>query len=468
MLATRRAFLHSMLAVTLGFRGLRSLLAAEPGRTAAAPGPGYGPLIPDPNKLLDLPERFTYTVVSRAGERMDDGFLVPGKPDGMATFPGPGGKTILVRNHELLADRPENGPYGSNNELLEKLPKEFSYDRGREQKPCLGGTTTLLYDTGNRRLERQFLSLAGTQYNCAGGPTPWGTWVTCEEDVQQANEVFEKGHGYAFEVPARADGKLVRPVPIVAMGRFRREAIAVDPKTGVVYQTEDREDGLLYRYIPQKQGDLLAGGRVQALCAREYPSLDARNWMGEDGKPLGPDLPVGTKLAARWIDLDDLQAPNDDLRARGFAQGAAKFAREEGIWYGKNGVFFACTEGGKIRKGQIWKYTPSPNEGADGESDQPGTVELFIEPNDTGLIDNADNLTVAPWGDLIVCEDGSGEQFVVGVTPGGGLYKLARSALGDSEFAGSVFSPDGSTLFVNLQGAGLTLAVHGPWHARPS
>ena len=133
------------------------------------------------------------------------------------------------------------------------------------------------------------------------------------------------------------------------------------------------------------------------------------------------------------------------------------------MWYGRGAVYFVCTSGGRAKKGQIWRYLPSPHEGTPEEARDPGTLELFVEPNDGGLIDNADNLTVAPWGDLILCEDGGGEQFVVGVTPRGGIYKFGRNAQSDSEFAGATFSPDGSTLFVNIQSPGLTLAITGPW-----
>ncbi|MGH7599827.1 MAG: alkaline phosphatase PhoX, partial [bacterium] len=169
-------------------------------------------------------------------------------------------------------------------------------------------------------------------------------------------------------------------------------------------------------------------------------------------------------LQVKWLDLEDIEAPNDDLRLRGFAQGAARFARGEGAWYGNDAIYFACTNGGRAKKGQIWRYVPSPFEGAPEEQNDPGKLELFVEPNDGNLVDNADNLTVAPWGDLIVCEDGEKEQFLVGVTPKGEFYKFARNAMpSSSELAGVTFSPDGTTLFVNIQHEGLTLAITGPW-----
>ena len=101
------------------------------------------------------------------------------------------------------------------------------------------------------------------------------------------------------------------------------------------------------------------------------------------------------------------------------------------------------------------------SEGTRAENEQPGRLDLFIEPNDGKLVENADNITIAPWGDLIVTEDGVIPHYVVGVTPEGKTYKLAKTSLG--EFAGACFSPDGSTLFVNIQIPGLTVAITGPW-----
>ena len=160
--------------------------------------------------------------------------------------------------------------------------------------------------------------------------------------------------------------------------------------------------------------------------------------------------------------MEDIESPEDDLRQSGFYAGCcARFARGEGIWTGKDGIYFACTDGGVKRKGQIWRYVPSPAEGSPGETKQPGTLELFIEPNDGALVEGCDNVTMAPWGDLIVCEDGNSPQFLVGVRPDGSTYKLGRTTI--SELAGACFSPDGSTLFVYIQTPGMTLAITGPW-----
>jgi hypothetical protein len=342
------------------------------------------------------------------------------------------------------------------------VPREKIYDAGKGKKPGLGGTTTLVYNTKEQRLEKHFLSLAGTYRNCAGGVTPWNSWVTCEEDTSRPNEggqfpddEMEKEHGYNFEVPASAKMVLADPVPLKAMGRFRHEAVAVEPRSGVVYQTEDRGDGLFYRFIPATPGRLAAGGRLQALKLKDLPRADTRNWKEQMIRP-------GQSLPAEWVDIAGVESLDDDLRYQGyFERGAARFARGEGCWYGQDGVYFACTNGGTKRKGQIWRYTPSPREGAAGEQDQPGRLELFIEPNDGKLVENADNITIAPWGDLIVTEDGVSPHFVVGVTPEGKFYKLAKTSLG--ELAGACFSPDGTTLFINIQTPGLTVAITGPW-----
>lgn len=468
MIVNRRQFLQQAGALTLAFTGLRqftSLASAEDAAAAAsagtAKGVGYGALVPDPKGMFDLPKGFSYRVIARTGDKMNDGFLVPGMPDGMAAFAGSNGNTIVVCNHELNPDA-SNGPFGKDNELLSKLQPELIYDRG-SGKPLPGGTTTFVYDGKTRKIVDHRLSLVGTSRNCAGGPTPWNSWITCEEsvipkgvNVKQSGQITEQNHGYAFEVPAWTGGKPVKPEPIRAMGRFYREAVAVDPRSGIVFQTEDLGDGLIYRYIPNTPGKLMEGGKLQALKVKDRPSLKTQNWEEET-------VAQGVSLAVEWIDLDDVESPADDLRKRGFAAGATQFARGEGMWYGGGSVFFCCTNGGKAKKGQVWKYTPSPNEGTAAEKDNPGRLELFVEPNDKNVLENCDNITYSPWGDLVLCEDGNPDQFLVGVTPWGELYQLGRNAGSKSELAGACFSPDGKTLFVNIQGDGITLAITGPW-----
>ena len=264
---------------------------------------------------------------------------------------------------------------------------------------------------------------------------------------------------------------LVKPEPIKAMGRFVHEAVTIDPYTGIVYLTEDTSDGLIYRYIPREPSRLIKGGRLQALVVKDHSSLNTSNAVDPDGlndtnEPKGPNVPLNESMAVDWIDLDDIQSPKNDLRHRGGTQGAARFARGEGIFFGRNCVFFVCTAGGKNRMGQVWRYLPSNREGHPEERAKPGQLELFIEPNDQTMLENGDNITVAPWGDLVICEDGPNEQFLVGVTPTGQIYKIAQNVMNHSEFAGSTFSPDGSTLFINVQTPGLTIAITGPWPGR--
>lgn len=453
---TRRRFLGAA-AVSLGLAGLRSAFGHDH-RLLARSDDRYGALIRDPAGILALPEGFSYRIFSRAGEVMDDGFVVPELHDGMAAFEGPDGRTLLVRNHEVgWGARGASGPFGPAYELLNQLDPTRIFDSGDDQaRPALGGTTTLLYDTVHQRLVGHRLSLAGTIRNCAGGPTPWGSWLTCEETVVGAGDGRLHDHGWVFEVPAVWGGPPVRPNALRAMGRFNHEAVAVDAESGALFLTEDRDDGLVYRFLPDEPGNLAAGGRLQALAVVDRPSLDTRNWRW-------PRLPVKQSLAVRWIDLDDVESPEDDLRYRGFAAGAARFARGEGIWAGEDGIYLACTNGGMKRLGQIWRYQPSADEGRAGEEAAPARLELFVEPDDSTLVENADNLTVAPWGDLVVCEDGTGDDYLVGITTGGELYRLAHSMSGTGEFAGACFSPDGSTLFVNMQARGWTLAIRGPW-----
>ena len=464
---TRRQFLTTGSALSVGFLGLRSLLQSDKPLYTDSDliCSGYGPLESDPQQVVDLPEGFRYRILSWAGQTMDDGLLLPGMPDGMAAFPGPDGLTILIRNHELTSSD-KMGPFGPEHRLLEGIDRGKVYDHGTGKTPACGGTTTLVFDPKTQEVVSQFMSLAGTLRNCAGGPTPWGSWISCEESVFTAGHAIElqeeiwtdRDHGYNFEVPATTQIGIVDPVPLREMGRFNHEAVAVAPDTSIVYQTEDRPDGLIYRFVPKIPGQLRAGGRLQALALQDQASADTRNWSFWTSK-----IPVGEQLPVRWLDVEETSPPKDDLRARGYAAGAALFARGEGMWFSDNVIYFACTDGGRRRNGQIWSYKPSPAEATPQEQEQPGTLELFLEPDDSTLLKSADNLTVAPWGDVVICEDRRDEVVrLVGITPQGTLYTLADNRL-RSEFAGATFTPDGSTLLVNVQGQGVTLAITGPW-----
>ena len=406
---------------------------------------GYGALTPDPAGFLDLPEGFSYRVLSRLGDKMDDGGTVPDRADGMGCFDLGGGEIALVRNHELQPKHNAGGP----------IAKGFGKKDGVFVP---GGTTTIVLDAETLAVKRQFRSLGGTIRNCSGGVTPWGSWLTCEEAPtgpgQPYGEGLERSHGWVFEVPASARG-LVDAVPLTAMGRFNHEAAVVDPATGTVYLTEDRDDSVLYRFLPKTPGRLAEGGRLQAMVVEGL--ADTRNWTS-------PAMPVGKQYRVSWIDLDDVEAPKDDLRQRAAAKGAALVARGEGLHMGvKRGqseVFACCTSGGAKELGQILKLTV-------GGAGQPDMLELFFESESTEQFNYGDNLAVAPNGHLIVCEDqytAVVDNHIRGITPDGRAYNLARLHA-QTELAGACFSPDGKVLFVNAYGPTATLAITGPWLA---
>ena len=472
---SRRHFIQRAAAWSAGFAGLQAAMADIPiGRSLLSGSDiGYGPLWPDAQGVLDLPEGFTATAFSAAGDTMRDGLLVPGKHDGMGAFPGTDGLTILIRNHEISPGHRTIGPFdGIDENHRRRIDAGRIYDvgdaTGTHPGPSRGGCTTLIFDTkadgGRGALVHDSLVLVGCEHNCAGGITPRQTWISCEESIVGPDDGLgrTRSHGWCFEVPATMQPELIEPRPIEAMGRFNHEAVAVDPTSGIVYMTEDRQDGALWRYLPDDPDRLLEGGLLQALAIEEHDRCDLRNWG--DGRHVTP----GSRLQTRWITMDEVHAPDDSLRYRAFERGAARFARGEGMYHGDGCVHFACTTGGRSHHGQLWRYTPAPvgTEGHGPEHSNGGMLDLFIEPNDPSVLEHADNITISPWGDLIVCEDGLDAQFLLGVTPQGEIYTLARNRMNHSEFAGATFSPDGSTLFVNIQNPGVTLAITGPWQRR--
>jgi hypothetical protein len=462
----RRSFIQKSAVAGVGYMGLQSFLQSCSISKPNYPyqsnlHPGYGSLRRDPKGIINLPKGFRYKVISRSGNRMNDGFLVPGMLDGMGTFPGRDGNIVVVRNHELAPGHIEIGAFDKNSaSLLNKIPKGKYYDFGNGHAPCLGGTTTFVYNPETMQIEREFLSLIGTIRNCAGGTTPWNTWLSCEEDVSSSGERFEKNHGYNFEIPVSEDGGIVDPIPLKAMGRFNHEAVAVHPTSGITYQTEDRDDSLYYRFLPNQYGDLKKGGRLQALSLKELKYFDTRNWNESS-------MTINTKYKVEWQDLEGADSLIDDLRYRGYAGGAARFARGEGNYFSDGEIYFTCTSGGHKKLGQVFRYTPSPFEGQPNENEHPATLELFVESNNERLFRNCDNLTATKLGDLIICEDRP-DARLIGITSDGQVYHLAQNVGYRSEFTGVCFSPDGNTMFVNIQSPGLTLAVTGPWKERVS
>ncbi len=432
----RRAFLKT---TASAFGGLAASGCMTRPAVSFARSVAYGPLYPDPQGLLDLPAGFSYRVISSLGDVMTDGATVPDKADGMGCFDLGDGRLALVRNHELVPRDASGGAF------------ELGFG-AKDGVLVPGGTTHVVLDQKSLEVTDQFRSLGGTIRNCSGGITPWGSWLTCEESPtgpgQKYGEGLNKNHGWVFEVPATAAG-LVDPEPLVAMGRFNHEAACVDPATGFVYLTEDRDDSVLYRFIPKVPGKLSRGGRLQAMKVEGVPDL--RNWTGMS-------MAVGAAGKVSWIDLDAVDAPKDDLRYQAAAKGASLVARGEGIHMGEGEAFVCSTSGGARKLGQIFRVKFSP----DGESDR---VELFFESVSKHQFDYGDNVVVAPNGHLIVCEDQYTkvvDNHLRGITPDGSAYPLARLRL-QTELAGACFSPDRQTMFVNVYAPTKTLAITGPW-----
>jgi uncharacterized protein len=409
----------------------------------------YGPLRPTRSNntdetVLELPAGFQYTVIGKTGAKMSDGRPTPSKHDGMAAF-RVGNELRLVRNHEVTNN--EKGIPGS-----AIGPNPYDTAAG-------GGTTTLIIDPHTRECVKDFVSLSGTLINCAGGPTPWGSWISCEETIRGKSNGFEQSHGYCFEVSAAANSP-VAAVPLKAMGRFKHEAAAVDPATKIIYLTEDSGDpiakGGLYRFLPKNAHKLQDGGRLQMLKVRDKKRFDTR--MGQK---------VGAKLPATWVDIKNPDPPEAETNLsavyqQGFELDAATFGRLEGCHYGNGRIYFDVTSGGDKYLGQIWEYAP--------QAKDHGTLTLLYESRDQAVLDMPDNICLASNGNLFICEDNKRNVHLRIMTPKGEISELGRNIYrqenidySSQEFAGVTFSPDSKTLFVNIQTPGLTLAIWGPW-----
>ncbi len=398
--------------------------------------------------LLRLREGFRYQSFGWVGDQMSDGVITPEGHDGMAVISQNADILTLCRNHEIRGSK----SFG---------PEALTFDRNAG-----GGCANLHFDLNSGKWLKSWTSLAGTVQNCAGGPTPWGTWLSCEETVIGPDESFreihyshEKHHGWVFEVPPEGRATLE---PLKALGRFVHEALAIDPRDGLIYETEDRNTAGFYRFLPNEREVLSKGGELQMLKVK-----------GQDDLRTGAKL--GVPYEADWVVIEDplrRHSPGTDdglgVYFQGKQKGATTFGRLEGCWYGDGVVYFNCTNGGEAGMGQVWSFSPK---------DQ--TLQLMFQSTGHDILDSPDNLTVSPRGGLVLCEDADEKPLRLhALTRAGFLKTIAvnniqlkkgqhRHLEGDyrgGEWAGACFSPDGKWLFVNIQDPGVTFAITGPWN----
>ncbi|WP_404307608.1 alkaline phosphatase PhoX [Neorhodopirellula lusitana] len=417
-------------------------------------------------ELLRLPEGFRYRTFGWTGDIMSDGTPTPRAHDGMGVIAGEGDVLTICRNHEI-----------SNDGRAIAFQAGKAYDR-RAQAGC----TELRFDSAKGEWLDSRVVFSGTSRNCAGGVTPWGTWLTAEETVlgpldadhykDDKVRTFEKTHGWVFEVGhTDSNGD---PVPLKDMGRFVHEAVAVDRNSGIVYLTEDRSTSGFYRFLPNTPEKLADGGRLE--MAEIVGQSDLRGGFQD-----------GVEFDVRWHVIDDptlahspesLQKVSkegevgDELGVfkQGQAKGGSTFSRLEGCWFGNGVVYFDATSGGAAKAGQIWQFDPEKQ-----------TLKLLFESPSKPVLNMPDNLCVSPQGGLVLCEDndyGANEfpQRAFTLSQDGKLKLLAENNVqlhgerngfqGDfrtKEWAGATFSPDGRWLFINLQSPGITCAITGPW-----
>jgi secreted PhoX family phosphatase len=393
--------------------------------------------------LLKLPPGFRYRSYGWNGDVMSDGVRTPGFHDGMAVvdyWNNNPNFLVLVRNSELAGGQ----PYVGNR-------PDITY-----RNDGAGGTTNLIFDVRRGRFVKSYATLAGTVRNCAGGVTPWGTWLTGEE-------TGNTGHGWCFDVGPEAGD----PRPITGMGRFSHEAMMIDPTTNYIYETEDNGGNSgFYRFIPNVPGSPIDGGELSMLRVKGMPRIN-----------LGLTYPVPTTWDVEWVPIADPTAATRSCFNQGLDQDAARFRRLEGCWWANRTGYFLSTDGGVATQGQVFEYDP------DAE-----TLTLIYDSPSANDLDNPDNLVVTPRGGLLLCEDNAtspafaeGERLV-GLALDGTTFTFAvnnvvltsrfndRIGPGDyrqNEWAGACYSPDGQWLFANVFSPGFTVAITGPWGAGP-
>jgi secreted PhoX family phosphatase len=502
MTLTRRQILTGGAAAGVGLAVVGTMPSLGAGTAAAAapssfpsngrPNDGndggrpFPPLQDDPNGILALPHGFAYTIASQVGQT-DLAFgqgKTPDFHDGTAVVGADRRSFTLIQNHEMT---PNMSAFG--------VPHVAGtvYDPGSVNA---SGCTVLTTDGRGNRTD-EWVGISGTVRNCAGGATPWGTWLTCEEtfitagatwSAGGATGAYEKNHGYVFEVfPGRSDQQL--PKPIKAFGRFEHEAIAVEPNRTRAYLTEDSSgpNGLVYRWTAPRGVRLGAG--IANKLGDTSGAFEAMQILLDDGSVL-PDVAyitsaqLGRPFKVAWTPVPDREATGTPIRSQ-FADGTVTRGKKfEGIWSADRGAYivnsfaFGATDlpaDATKHDGMVWYYdyddetitlvTYFPhNTLAEGEGPTPRFQDL--------LFDGPDNVSVTPWGTLVLAEDGVRASHVLSAVPGGPTYAIARNQLANgtsngvstfSEFTGPTFSPDGKVLFVNIQSPGITLAITGPW-----
>ncbi len=461
---SRRSFLGRGAAagLSIAFAGSIDAIAGTSANAATRSATGYGPLVPDPAGILSLPQGFRYRVLAEAGKTvMEDGSPTPTDMDGMAAF-ARGSGTTLVYNHEISGGEQPPVP----------VVPGLVYDAKAK-----GGTTNIDLDAAGNRL-REYVSVSGTENNCAGGVTPWATWLTCEETEVRASGTRDQDHGYVFEVsPVQGQNPGKANVPLKFLGRFAHEAVAVDPATNVIYETEaaNGPHGLYFRWLPPAG---FQGGLHALVDLARSPGGDTAGSLQAMSCYRGsrhiPDLSLatqpGTRYRVEWVDVPDRLGIPTSVRKQFSDDQVTRSRKLEGQWWADGGAYFVASfarnSDGSANEhdGQVWFYDPA---------EQTVTLKTIFGVNpdpdvDSDAFDGPDNITVSPYGGVILAEDGEGVQHLVGVTDQGKAYTLARNDQGGSEFTGPVFSPDGKTLFACIQsGPGRVFAITGPW-GRPS
>ncbi|MFC7842945.1 alkaline phosphatase PhoX [Streptomyces sp. NPDC057382] len=431
------------------------------GAADARHGVGYGPLVPDPRGILALPAGFTYRVLTHSGKtKLESGEFTPSNHDGTAAFDGPRGTTLLVNNHELKGPRA-------------KWAHPVPLTEGLVYDPAAAGGCTVVEVRPDGRVA-EWVGIAGTSTNCAGGRTPWGTWLTCEENSDKAGvNGMTKDHGYVFEVDP-SDRRANRdPKPLKFFGRYDHEAVVIDPKRGHAYLTEDASgpNGLFFRWTPPK-GFAYGPGTFRTL-ADDAGVLQAPKCFDSGGRfvdDLSRATRIGTVYGVDWVDVPDRDARTTPVRKQFGDRDVTRARKLEGMWWGDGGAYivssYARDESPVRHDGQVWFYDPKR---------RTLTLKVLLgvnpDPSADGALDGPDNITVSPYGGLVIAEDGEGVQHLFGATDSGRTYPIARNELNlgteeepeYSEFAGVTFSPDGRTLFASIQTPGILLAITGPW-----